>query len=303
MDTLITILGMGLVLVAAIFVLLRQAIKESKAPPHRGEHQAAFVVGILGCAMIISPRITSLPTPFGAVQAAAKQALVDAGDIAALKTQAQTQTATINLVADEATKAKALSEAVAKQVTEAQDKLTALNAALSTAQSALDKTKQDEDFTMTVLAAQNDDRKSYDKLRAIAEDARSSFSSLATKAWLSVTRAHTSSFYNSGFTFPWNKNIDPAKLDLGQLTDGYRTIPSYLRPALLEYIENRKDISKQSRLDFFMKVITSDDSLTAEEYAGRYFIALSGQPTVSNPMNADGLSSWWKEHRKDFDGQ
>jgi hypothetical protein len=199
-DTLIKTLGVVFVLVAALFALLRQVRKKPADPPHKGDIGAAMVVGVLGCLLIISPRITSVPTPFGAVHAAVQQALVDASDIAALKTQAQTQTATINLVADEATKAKALSETVAEHVAEAQAKLTALNTALMEANSNLIRAKQEEEFTMTVLSAQaGDDRTSFDNLRKIAADKTNQFRDLAHAAWVSVLQAHTSSFYGTGF--------------------------------------------------------------------------------------------------------
>ena len=110
-------------------------------------------------ALILQDRITGFKTPVGTLQTVTAQALADAGDIAKLKTQAEQQTATINLVASEATKAKQLSETVAGQVTEAEKKLTALDAATKAAQATLNNMRQEEDFMMTVLAAQgNGDR-------------------------------------------------------------------------------------------------------------------------------------------------
>jgi hypothetical protein len=52
------------------------------------------------------------------------------------------QTATIDLVASEATKAKALSETVAGQVAEGQKKLAALDAVTKAAQATLDNVRQ-----------------------------------------------------------------------------------------------------------------------------------------------------------------
>ena len=92
------------------------------------------------------------------------QALADAGDIAKLKTQAEQQTATINLVASEAAKAQTVSATAAEQVAEAQKNLTSLDTAIKAAQDTLDNLRQEEDFVMTVVAALGDDRPSFDKL-------------------------------------------------------------------------------------------------------------------------------------------
>jgi len=278
--------------------------KPPSTPPHKGDIPIGFLIGFFGLALLVQDRITSLSTPWGEIRAATVKALADAGDIAMLKTQAQTQTATINLVADQATKAKALSETVAKQVTESQNKLAALDTALTAAQTTLTKAQQAEDFMMTVLAAQGgDDRESFDKLRAIADEVGGPFATRAESAWISVVRAHSALMSESGFTVPWKDGVDPRKFNLSILTNIYADLPTHLRPALLKYINNRNDISKQSRLDFLIKVMETDKSLRALEYAGRNFLALSGKSGNGNPMNIEGHLSWWREHRKDFDGK
>ena len=71
--------------------------------------------------------------------------------------------------------------------------------------------------------------------------------------------------------------------------------------ALLEYVFRREDIPKQSRLDFMMKIMQSDPSLLATEYAGRYFAQIADLRIKA--MALDYFSHWWDEHRHEFDGK
>jgi hypothetical protein len=81
----------------------------------------------------------------------------------------------------------------------------------------------------------------------------------------------------------------------------YQTAPSPLKVPLLEYIWRRGDIPKIDRLDFMMRVMKTDRSLTAVEYAGRYFTLGTNQQI--KPLAVDYPSLWWNEHRKDSLGK
>ena len=72
-----------------------------------------------------------------------------------------------------------------------------------------------------------------------------------------------------------------------------------LKPALIEYINNRSDIPKLEKLDFFIEVMKTDASLKAVEYAGRYFTM--GTNLKIKPLAIDYLPNWWAEHRKDYE--
>jgi hypothetical protein len=50
-----------------------------------------------------------------------------------------------------------------------------------------------------------------------------------------------------------------------------------------------------------MSVIKTDHSLTAVEYAGRFFT--QGTALKIAPVAVDALSQWWHEHRKEFVGK
>lgn len=60
----------------------------------------------------------------------------------------------------------------------------------------------------------------------------------------------------------------------------------------------RDDFSKRDRLDFMINVMKHDASLTAVEYAGRFFTAETGQKI--KPMAVQYLVAWWDQHRPEF---
>jgi hypothetical protein len=158
--------------------------------------------------------------------------------------------------------------------------------------------KSAAEFIQTVVAAQNDDRNAFDRLEKLAQDKSSAFSEKALQAWNTIFNQHTGLIYNSNFTLPWKEGVDPSKLSLADLTQVYTSVTAELKPALLEYISNRSDIPKRNRLDFLMKMMKSDPSLTAAEYAGRNFTTLTNLNI--KPLAIEYLSQWWNEHRQEF---
>jgi hypothetical protein len=300
LDETAKIIGILLVLFVAGFSLWLLVRKDTKEPP-KGGRGSLWFLGFLGVALIMQDRIIKLTTPIGTLETVTAKAQADAGDIAGLKTQAEQQTATINLVASDAAKAQAVSANAAAQLTEAQKKLTSLNAAATAVQATLDKVKQDEDFMMTVLAAESDSRESFDNLKKIADDKSNRFSDMAGKTWHTIFEAHSLGFFQSGFTVPWLPNVDPSKLSLGELEQAYQLAETIIKPGILEYIWRRNDIPKLDRLDFMMKVMKTDASLSAVEYAGRYFTEGTGQKI--KPVAVQFLAPWWDEHRQEYVGK
>lgn len=298
-DGFLTILGVLFIIFAVTFPVWQFVKTEKKDTLKKGLMPIATLAGFLGLVLAFHERITELTTPFGTLHT---QALADVGDIAKLKTQAEQQTSTINLVADEVTKVKTLSETVSSQLTEAKKRLSSLDATTKAAQATLDNMRQEEDFLMTVAAALGDDRKSFDKLKTLAGDKANRFAETAAQVWASIFDAHSSLLSQSGFPAPWASGVDPSKFTIEQLSEIYSSALGWVKLSLLEYIFKREDIPRQARLDFMLKVMKSDQSLLAMEYAGRYFGQLSGQPN-RKAMALDYFSAWWDEHRYEFDGK
>ena len=187
---------------------------------------------------------------------------------------------------------------MANQIKQADQKLGVLNDLITEAKSALDSLRQEEEFTIIVLAAQNDDRVSFDKLQNLSEKKDYKFAKMAAQAWATILDVHASPMSMSNFTGPWATGFDPSKLSLSDLSLLYQENRVY-KPALLEYIWHRSDLPKLDRLDFLMSVMKSDPSFTAVEYAGRYFDEGTGQKT--KPLYLSILVPWWDAHRRDFE--
>src|SRR5205823_1006244 len=147
----------------------------------------------------IQERITGLESPFGKLSAATEKATADAQTISQLKERVENQSATVDLVATQAAKAKDLSETATTQVSEAQHKLEALDKTFHAASETLANLKEEEEFRGLVIAAQNDDRASYDKLAKIAVDKSSRFAQMAANAYRTINDSHTVGMYSSGF--------------------------------------------------------------------------------------------------------
>lgn len=226
---------------------------------------------------------------------------MDAKAIADLKARVENQSATVGLVAQEASTAKALSEEVADKNQQAETKLAAIDKTLTQASSTLKKLESVTEFTITVVAAQNDDRKAFDKLREWADDDTHPFRDRAAQARDSIINALTPPIRRVPPSFPWNEGIDPSALSLEDLRSHYLTVASRWRPSLIDYIWGREDIPKIDRLDLLMSVMLEDDRLRAVEHAGRCFIC--GIDQRIHPLALHSLSVWWREHREEFEGR
>lgn len=259
-----------------------------------------IVAALIGMAFVVHDRLTELTIKgVGTIKAASEQALADAQTVAALKQRVENQSATVDLVAKQAALAKGLAEEVQEQSNKAAAELQNLDKATTLARELLTETRALLDFTETVVAAQSDDRAAFDKLQKIAEDKSSRFVERAKQAWLAIFESHSGGMWATGFQVKWKEGIDPTKLSILELRNGYLLTPDpTVRLGLLEFIVNRQDISKAERLDFFLEILRTDPSLRAAEYAGRHFTGLA--ELKIKPLAVDFLTKWWSEHRQEF---
>lgn len=187
---------------------------------------------------------------------------------------------------------------MAKKTAEAEEKLSDIQQSVVKASSSLSELETMSEFMMAVLAAENDDRKAFDKLEKWSNDESHRFRAEAKRAWSSILDAHSSILVIVPGDVPWKEGVDPSKVTLSDLKDSYETAPDWLKPSLLKYIWERKDVSKVDRLDFMMNVMKTDSSLKAVEQAGRYFTDGAGQRI--KPLAVTHLSQWWQDHRQEF---
>jgi hypothetical protein len=206
----------------------------------------------------------------------------------------------VDLVADQATKAKELAETASDQIKQAKEKLNLLDASINEARTTLGSLKQEEEFTIVVLAAQNDDRASFDKLSELSQRKDYPFAGMASQAWATVLDAHASAISQIFPPVPWAVGFDPSKLSLAELSALYFSNQTY-KPALIQYIWHRDDIPKLDRLDFMMSVLRTESSLLAMEYAGRFFD--EGTDLKVKYLFLSEMVKWWEAHRHEFEVQ
>jgi len=177
-------------------------------------------------------------------------------------------------------------------------KISATDSKLRTLESgALAELRETSEYVMTVVAAQNDDRKAFDQLKTWADDKSSPFSARAAQAWSKILDEHATPFFK-GLTVPWAESVDPSKLSLDQLKATHRSAPPHIRVALLEYIWNRGDIAKKQKMAFLVDVMKTDASLQVVEYAARFFMKESNQKI--KPLAIDPLLEWWAKHKNEY---
>lgn len=153
------------------------------------------------------------------------------------------------------------------------------------------------DFAQVVLAAQSNDRDSFDRLKRLSTDNDFSLKDRAREAWLAILNSHN--MPELFITVDWDQGVDPSKLSLEELKRAYSQPPpleTYRKPGIIQYISNRKDIPKKEKLAFYISVMKSDKSLLAVEYACRCFKAISGQTNVKN-LEIEEFLRWWEENR------
>jgi hypothetical protein len=243
----------------------------SRDYPHKSWVFAVCLVAVFaGVFLLVQERATEITIKgVGTIKAAAEQASVDAQVVAEVRKRIEAQSATVDLVAQQVANARRLGEELADKGRAAEKKLGELDQALAVAHSKVGELEAITEFTRTVLAAQNDDRRAFDRLEVWANDAAFRRRSEAAAAWATILDQHAKPFFLSGFTVPWKEGVDPATFGLAELRHEYTNVPVFLRPALIEYVWKREDIPKRDRMAWLADVVARDTSLNAVEYAGR----------------------------------
>jgi flagellar biosynthesis chaperone FliJ len=263
----------------------------------------AFIL-LAGLVLIFNQRATELSFgKYGSLKVAADQVKADANEIAEIRKRAEAQSATIDLVAEQATKAKEASEQVALKNEKAEEKLAEINTALIKAKENLASLESYSNYYAIVLAAQGEDRMAYDQLGKWAAILSFPLRTQALHIYQKIMDDHSQGMFYSGFTVNWKEGVDPNELTFEELKQVFLSLNQdpYQRRALLEYIWKRNNIPKIDRLDFLVNVLRNEKHLMVCEYAGRYFT--EGAELKIKPLALDHLINWWEENRGKFEGK
>ena len=201
---------------------------------------------------------------------------------------------------EKAAQAEQTAASVAKDMnnmkSEADKKLSEIDDTLQKASKTVSELKLISEFATTVLDAQNDNRKAFDRLSKWSGNSSNPFSSRARDAWMTIYRSHSLPYYVSYNTQLWKSEFDRSKLSIKDFRKiYYEQISSDLRPSLIQYIWERNDISKKDKMQFLIDIVQSDESLRAVEYAGRLFT--QGAGLNASPLQVDLMLKWWQENK------
>lgn len=289
--------GVGLIIVPIIVTFVWIMVRGTRTVALSFITTLCIIVGLV---LIFRDRVTELTLGSSTIKVAAAQAVVDAKEIAAIKKRIANQSQTVDLVASQGTRALELSERANKQLDFVNDKFVAITRTIDDANSALDRLKLAADFTMIIMDAQNDNRAAFDKLKQISENKENPFSIQAEMAWHSIYESHTKPYFTpEDLTF--REGVDPSMLTLLDIEREYNSAPIQIKPSLLGHISGRQDFRIAEKLQFFIDVIKSDQSLKAIEHAGRYFT--SETKLNVRPLDLEYIVGWWDKHRNQFDGK
>src|SRR6185369_12707434 len=135
----------------------------------------------------------------------------------------------------------------------------------------IDNLKQVSEFLNVVANAQNDDRKSFDKLDSWGSDPKFYRQNDAYQAHKNIIETYQSiPDYNDRVS--WVNNIDPSTLSFDLLKEEFPQVESVeQRAGLLQYIWNRKDFSKKQKMGLMIETMKNDKSLTVVCKASRLF--------------------------------
>ena len=241
------------------------------------------IVMLVGLALLFNENITEFTiNGVGTIKTAVEQAQTDAQEIADIKERIWNQSATIDIVSDRALKAEV--------------DLDLLDSTINMANIKIGEVDEISNFSLLLLAAQNDNRLAFDSLRFLSEDKIFPFQALAFQAYMDIMNNHFAQNPEYNQYIPWDDDIDPKQLTMDELYEVYYRTYDSARPALIEYIWKRTDIPKIDRMDFLIYVMENDISLKAVEFAGRNFSKESNKNYYY--LATYRFIDWWEENRE-----
>ena len=237
----------------------------------------------------------------GSIKASAQQAEIDAKTVSELKDRVEAQSATVDLVAQNAAEARKITVEVAERNKEMEKKVIELSKLISKASDKLQELENITEFSKVAIAAQNDDRYAFDKLISWVGDNTFEFWELAANAAIKIRAEYNGPIEPGNQRIKWAESIDPLKLSVEQLRTEYKkSLPLY-HTDFVKHTEKNTVIPKKEKMQFFIDILKEDASLTATYYAGKYFIKEANDPELKwAPFWTNPLLDWWEQNKNEF---
>ena len=266
---------------------------------HKGWAITICVVTIIvGIAFTFHERALEITfSGIGTIKAAAKQAAIDANAVSDLKDRVESQSATVDLVAQSAAEARKIVDKLTEKSQATDEKLDMIDETIVKAQEALKEIKRITEFATDLLAAQNDNWKSFEQLRQWGDDTSFPLNEVAVNAYVKIRTSYGGPIKYGYLNIKWPKEDDPAKLSMQDFLKTYRSLNPIFHTDLVNTVWEREDIPKKKRMAFLHEVIRTSNSLTARDYAADFFVREAGDDDLKwQPFNIKPILNWWEEH-------
>ncbi|MBL7152152.1 MAG: hypothetical protein ISS79_00420 [Phycisphaerae bacterium] len=272
--------------------------------PHKGW---AITIGIVSIIVGISFTFheRALEVTFkgiGSIKAAAQQAAIDATTVSELKDRVESQSATVDLVAQSAAEARKITVQVAERNEEMGKKVVELNELISKGSDKLQELEKITKFSKVAIAAQNDDRFAFGKLVSWGEDNTFEFWELAANAVIKIRAEYGGPIEPGNQKIKWAEGVDPLKLSIEQIRAEYKkSLPLY-HADFIKHTEKNTVIPKKEKMQFYVDIVKDDSSLTATYYAGKHFIKEANDPKLKwVPFWTKPLLDWWEQNKNEIE--
>lgn len=258
----------------------------------------------IGVGDFFSAKVTQANKDLDEIKNLRDSAIIQSGEIDSLVSEIEKASKRIRTLESKTIRTNARITSVEERVELSNDnlkqKLARVDSLYLKSQKALSQLTLLNDFTSTVVDAQNNSRKAFDKICAWCDDKSYPFVKQAVNVWHKIKNDYGESIFIPLFQFPWKDGIDPSKLSLSDLINLYsnKKFNPINKPALIEYIWNRNDFTKRSKMEFLLLVLKEDDSLLVLQYAGSYF-KREAKLHIS-PILWKRQVKWWSENEHKF---
>ena len=256
----------------------------------------AFIV-VAGVLLLITERIVEISYKGFNIKAVAEKAIIDARQISEIKGRIETQSATVDLVAKSADDARNLVRSLEKKNSDIESKVGKIDSDVQKSDKVLANLEKMNDFSSVLLAAQNDDAKAYEQLTKWIDKKDTPFWKIAANAVVKI-RADAGGPIEPGFiNIDW-KGIDPKSFSFPQITSVITAFLPIFHTALVHEVQNRSDFSKKDKMQFYIEILHSSNSLSAKNCAGKFFIAETGDSNLKwQPFSTSELFDWWNKNK------
>jgi len=263
----------------------------------------AIIIGsvaiIVGIAFTFHERALEITfRGIGTIKTAAQQVAIDAKTVSELKDRVESQSATVDLVAQSAAEARKITIEVAERSEEMEKNVVKLNELIAKASEKSQELEKITEFSKVAIAAQNDDRYAFEKLVSWGGDNTFEFWELAANAVINIRVKYSGPIEPGNQKIKWAEGIDPLKLSIEQIRAEYKESLSLYHTDFVKHTEKNTVIPKKEKMQFYIDILKEDSSLTATYYAGKYFIKEANDPELKwFPFWTKPLLQWWEQNK------